>query len=95
MFAILASAVNLLLGFLVRGVVVKFAVMFAAWFLALELISAIVSYLPSVTVLSDAMSDFPPALWYFLELARVDYGIPLMLSAFSTRFLIRRIPFVG
>ena len=78
MFAILASAVNLALGFLVRGVIVKFGVMFAAWYLAL-----------------DAMAAFPPMLWYMLELVRVDFGIPLMLSAMSTRFLIRRIPFIG
>ncbi|HBU30450.1 MAG TPA: DUF2523 domain-containing protein [Thiobacillus sp.] len=95
MFAILASAVNLALGFLVRGVIVKFGVMFAAWYLALELVSALVSYVPSVSALSDAMAAFPPMLWYMLELVRVDFGIPLMLSAMSTRFLIRRIPFIG
>lgn len=95
MFAILLSAVNSLLGFVFRGVIIKFGIMFAAWFLALELISALVAYVPSVTSLSSLFASFPPTLWYFLDLMQVGVGIPLVLSAMSTRFLIRRIPFVG
>jgi hypothetical protein len=95
MFGILVSALNVALGFLVRGVIVKFGIMFAAWYLVLELVSALVSYVPGSASITAALSAFPPSLWYFLDLMRLDIGIPLMLAAFTTRFLIRRIPFVG
>lgn len=95
MFAILLSAVNAALGFVFRGVIVKFGIMFAAWFLAFELVSALVAFVPGTSSLTSALSAFPPTLWYFLDLMRLDIGIPLMLAAFTTRFLIRRIPFVG
>lgn len=95
MFAILFSAFNTALGFVFRGVVVKFGIMFAAWYLVLELISALVSYVPGSASISSAISSFPPGMWFFLDLMRVDIGIPIMLAAFTTRFLIRRIPFVG
>jgi uncharacterized membrane protein len=94
-FAILFSAFNAALGFIFRGVVVKFVILFSAWFLALELITAVVAYVPSTSVITAAMADFPPLLWWLLDLMRVDIGIPLMLSAMSTRFLIRRLPFIG
>lgn len=95
MFAILASAFNVVLGFVFRGVVVKFGIMFAAWFLVIELIGALVEYVPGASSISAALSAFPPGLWFFLDLMRLDIGIPLILAAFTTRFLIRRIPFVG
>lgn len=95
MFAILSSAFNVVLGFVFRGVIVKFLIMFAAWYLAIELVVAVASYVPAVSSLSAALAAFPPTLWYFLDLMRLDIGIPLVLSAYGTRFLIRRIPFVG
>lgn len=95
MFGIFASALNLALGFVFRGVIVKFLIMFAAWFLVIELIAALVAYVPGASSISAALSAFPPGLWFFLDLMRLDIGIPLMLAASTTRFLIRRIPFVG
>lgn len=95
MFAILVSAFNAALGFVFRGVIVKFGIMFAAWWIALELVTAIVAYVPSTAGITSAMQAFPSTLWYFLDLLRLDIGIPLMVAAFTTRFLIRRIPFIG
>ncbi|MBT9540265.1 DUF2523 domain-containing protein [Thiobacillus sp.] len=95
MFAILFSAFNVALAFVFRSIVVKFVIMFAAWFLAVELIGALVAYVPSTSAIVAAMGQFPPLLWYLLDLIRIDIGIPLMLSAMSTKFLIRRLPFVG
>lgn len=95
MFAILLSAFNAALGFVFRGVIVKFLIMFSAWYLAVELISALVSYVPSTSAIASAMTQFPPLLWYIMDLMRVDIGIPLVLAAMSSKFLIRRIPFVG
>ena len=95
MFGIVLSALNAALGFVFRGVIVKFAVMFAAWFVAVELIDALIPYIPGALSLSSSLSALPPTLWYFLDLMKLDVGIPLVLAALTTRFLIRRIPFVG
>lgn len=95
MFAIVVSALNVLLGFAFRSVIVKFGVMFAAWFLAVELIGALVAYVPGVSSLSTLLGQLPAGVWFFLELMRFDVGLPLVVGAFATRFLIRRLPFVG
>lgn len=95
MFGIVLSALNAALGFVFRGVIVKFGVMFAAWYVAFELVSALVSYVPTTAAITGAMASFPPMLWYLLDLVRIDIGIPMVLAAMATRFLIRRIPFVG
>lgn len=95
MFGILLSAFNTILGFVLRGVVVKFGIMFAAWYLAVELVTAMVAHIPGASSIASALAAFPPTLWYFLDLMRLDIGIPIVLAAFATRFLIRRIPFVG
>lgn len=95
MFGIVLSALNAALGFVFRGVIVKFGIMFAAWYLAFELVTALVGFVPSTSSITSAMAMFPPLLWYLLELARIDIGIPLVMAAMGTRFLIRRIPFVG
>lgn len=95
MFGILLSAVNAALGFVFRGVILKFVVMFAAWWIAVELVAAVVSLVPSTGSIAAAMGQFPPMLWFLLDLMRVDVGIPLVLAAMGTRFLIRRIPFIG
>jgi hypothetical protein len=34
-------------------------------------------------------------VWYFLDLFNVTAGIPLLLSAWVTRFIIRRMPVIG
>lgn len=95
MFGIVLSALNAALGFVFRGVIVKFLIMFAAWWLAVELIGALVAFVPSTAAIASAMGQFPPLLWFMLDLMRVDIGIPLVLAAMSTKFLIRRLPFVG
>lgn len=95
MFGIVLSALNAALGFVLRGVIVKFVIMFGAWYLAFELITSIVDFVPSTNNITMAMAMFPPMLWYLLDLMRFDLGISLVLSAMAARFLIRRIPFVG
>lgn len=97
MFGIVLSAFNAILGFVLRGVVVKFVV-FAALF---AVVTAFVSVLqsagvfPSAAGLTGAFGGIPAGMWYFLDLFRFDAGIPMVLSAYGARFIIRRIPFIG
>jgi hypothetical protein len=48
-----------------------------------------------VSALTNAFNGLPAGIWYFIDLARLDFGIPLVLSAFIARFLIRRLPVIG
>lgn len=95
MFGIFLSALNVFLGFLLRSVLVKFATFFALFFITTEFISLLSELLPDSSALSGALGGIPGDVWYFLDLFNVSYGIPLLLSAWALRFIIRRIPVIG
>lgn len=97
MFGILVSAFNSVLGFVLRGVVVK-CVVFGALFAVVTGFVAVLQsagLFPSASSLSGAFGGIPAGMWYFLDLFRFDVGIPMVLSAYGARFIIRRIPFIG
>ncbi|MGC4062238.1 MAG: DUF2523 family protein [Aquabacterium sp.] len=97
MFGIFLSAVNSALAFLLRSVVVKFALYFGLFFVTNEFIQVLMSsgLLPSASSVSTGLASIPATVWYFLDLFNVSAGIPLILSAYATRFIIRRIPLIG
>jgi len=95
MFGIVLSALNAALTFLVRSILVKFAVYFALFFITTEFIAVISDMLPTGSDLSTALGGVPADVWYFIDLFNVSAGIPLLLSAWVTRFVIRRIPVIG
>lgn len=95
MFGILASAFNVVLGFVFRSLIVKFVLFFGLFFITTEFISVIGGLLPTGASLSGALGGIPAGVWYFLDLFNVSLGIPLLLSAWVTRFTIRRIPIIG
>ncbi len=97
MFGILLSALNAALAFLVRSVIVKFAVFFALFFVTSEFMQVLVSsgLFPSAGNISSSLGSIPAGVWYFLDLFNASVGIPLVLSAYATRFIIRRIPLIG
>jgi len=77
---------------------IKF-VLFTALFAIMNFFStAITDLLGSVvstTGLSSAFSSLPSSVWYFINLLNLSYGVPIIIGAYVTRFLIRRIPFFG
>lgn len=95
MFQAFISAINVALGFVFRSVLVKFVIYFALFFVTTEFIDVIGDLLPQGAALSSALGGIPAAVWYFLDLFNVSVGIPLLLSAWATRFIIRRIPVIG
>jgi len=97
MFGILVSAFNFVLGFVLRSVIVKFILFFGLYFITTEFISFLTSsgILPSASSLSAAFNGIPSAVWYFLDLFNISFGIPVILTACVTRFIIRRIPIIG
>lgn len=95
MFGILLSAGNALLGWLVRGVLVKFVVFIALYWVVAELVAVMAGWLPSGSGLTSAFGGISAATWYFLDLFAFSTGLPLVVSAMVTRFFIRRVPVVG
>ncbi len=95
MFGILLSALNAALAFLVRSILVKFVVYFALFFVTTEFIAVISSMLPTGDTLSRAFGTIGGDVWYFLNLFNLRAGLPLILSAWVTRFVIRRLPIIG
>jgi len=97
MFGIFLSVMNSVLGFVVRSVIVKFALYFGLFFVTTEFIQVLsgAGILPTAGSLTGALGGIPEAVWYFLDLFNVSAGIPLVLSAWVTRFIIRRVPLIG
>lgn len=95
MFGLITSALNTLLGFVFRTLVIKFIVFFALFLVVQELVKEMASWLPSSTDLLSLFSALPDGAWYFLNLFLVPQGLGMVLSAMLTRFIIRRIPVIG
>jgi hypothetical protein len=100
LFGIFLSALNTILAFVLRSVVVKFVVFFALFFIVKELVNVLVGsgLYPGATQasnLSSALSGIPESVWYWLDLFSVSTGLSTVVSAYATRFIIRRIPVIG
>lgn len=91
---IVASA----LSWLLREVVLKFVIMAVLFAVVSELMPLVLGYVAPFIApagLTDVFRQIPPGVWFFWDAFRLDYGIPLMLSALVARFCIRRLPVVG
>ena len=94
MWALLAPVVTWIL----RTIVVKFLILTALFALMNVLVPIAINYVtPFISggSLSAAFANLDPGLWFFLDFFDVSYGVPLLISAYVARFLIRRIPLVG
>ncbi|MBD2805255.1 DUF2523 domain-containing protein [Xenorhabdus sp. ZM] len=95
MYVILLSALNAALGFLLRTVVIKFVVFGALYLIVKELFSAVVDLLPQSSNIQSLFDLLPDAAWYFINLFQGAFGVGLVVTAWFTRFIIRRIPVIG
>lgn len=87
-----------LLTWIFRGVVVQFLVLTAVVALVVFLVPFAIEQIGAfigTSGLSSAFSGLPAGIWYFIDLARLDFGVPWVLSAFVARFLVRRLPVIG
>lgn len=81
-----------------RDVVVKFMVFTAVFALVAFFVPKAIAYLGgfiNTSGLSSAFSAVSPGVWFFLDFFQLGYGIPLLISAWVARFLIRRLPVIG
>lgn len=97
MYAILLSAGNALLGFVLRSVIAKFFLYFGLFFFVTEAVSFLqsVHLFPTAAGLSSSLGAIGSDVWYFLDLCAFSVGAPMILTAFATRFIIRRLPVIG
>lgn len=95
MFGILMSSVWTAFNWLFRAVVVKAVVFMAFYAVVTLLVAYLASMLPTASTLSGALSGIPSDIWYFLDYMAFSAGAPLVVSAYATRFLIRRMPVIG
>ena len=88
-------------GFLVfvfKGIVAKFFVFFALFFITTEFIPVVIElFIPENLRVNfqTLFNNLPSDMWYFLELLKVPFGVTLFISAMLARFIIRRIPVIG
>jgi hypothetical protein len=95
MFGILVSAFNFILTWLVRSVLVKFVLFFGLYFVTTEFLQVIASLLPNASSLNGSLSAIAGNTSYFLDVFALQTGLSLVVSAYVTRFVIRRIPIIG
>ena len=95
MFSLIVSALNTLLGFVFRTVVVKFIMLFSIYFVVLAFSPVLASLLPTDFSFNILLANLPDSAFFALNLTDFPFGFPLCLSAMTTRFIIRRIPFIG
>jgi len=95
MYGILLSAFNAVLGWLVRTVLIKFVLFVALYLVTTQFVGVIASWLPTGDGLTTAFGGISAATWYFLDLFALSAGLPAVISAYLTRFIIRRLPVIG
>ena len=87
-----------LLNWIFRGIVIKFVLMTGLFALMTVLVPLAIGYIApflGVATLNSAFTGLDPGVWFFLDFFALGYGVPLMISAYVTRFLIRRLPVIG
>lgn len=94
MLAIFAPVV----AFLLREAVAKFVIFAGVFGLVAVLVPVAIGYiLPwlGASSFSSAFSSVSPGVWFFLDFFQLSFGLPLLVSAWITRFVVRRLPLVG
>lgn len=95
MFGILLSALNSILAWVFRSLLVKFVLFFALYFITSEFVSFIAALLPNASSINGTLSGIGAATWYFLDVFQLQAGLSAVVSAYATRFIIRRMPVIG
>jgi hypothetical protein len=97
MYGILISAANYLLGWFVRGVVIKFIILSAIYYVVTWIAESVLAQLDisPLTGLQTVIDGIPAGVLWFASKLRFDIGLPLILGAMLTKFIIRRLPIIG
>lgn len=81
-----------------RELVIKFLVFTALFAVVAFIVPYAVQYLSGFlgqSSLNSAFGAVGPGVWWWLDTFNVTSGVPLLISAYVSRFLIRRLPVIG
>lgn len=95
MFGILLSALNSVLAWVFRSLLIKFALFFALFFITNEFVGFIAALMPNASTINGLLSGITAGTWFFLDAFQLPLGISALVSAYTTRFIIRRMPVIG
>ena len=98
MYGIILSAFGWILRYVLGSGAIKWAVLALLWFGATVLVDLMSSLIPAwfdAASLPAMFSFLTPASWYFFDYALAGTALNYMFSAYTARFLIRRIPFLN
>ena len=93
----LGSLITSAMSFVFRKVVITFIVVTAIYVL-IEFLTPLLLRLAGHWFnfsIPNLLQNFSPAMWWFMSAFQIDFGMKIITSAYATRFLIRRIPFIG
>lgn len=96
-FGAVLSAINAALGFVVRSLLVKFAVFFGLYFVTTGFMDVLsdAGLLPDLSALDESLGGISAGISYFLDVFGFWDGLPIFVNAMLARFVIRRIPLIG
>ena len=98
MWGLLISAFGYILDYVLGAGAIKWVLLAVLSYGVTFLFDTILGLLPdwfSASALSNAFDFMPPGAWYFWDYAQGSIGFSMVFGALVTRFLIRRIPFIG
>lgn len=97
MYGILVSAFKWVLGYVISGVTIKFVLLTGLYYVITWIADTLLSQLDisPLTGLQTVLNAIPSGVLWFLGHMRADIGVPLVLGAYLTSFLIRRLPVIG
>jgi hypothetical protein len=95
MFGILLSALNTALAWVFRSLLVKFGVFFALYFVTTEFVGFVATLIPNASTVNGPLSGIGAGTWYFMNVFMITQGLSMVVSAYATRFVIRRLPLIG
>ena len=94
----MGSLLSKLLGFLFKKSTSKFILFSALYFTVSVFFPELVVWLginEFLRYLSGALGSLPSSVGYFLAPFNLGMGLKVVISAYITRFAIRRIPIIG
>jgi hypothetical protein len=97
LWPLVTGALTTFLTWVFRKAVLVFLITTSIYFLIEFLGPMVVRLLANYTGINPVtlLNDIPAPIWWFASALRIDFAIKVIFAALATRFLIRRIPFIG
>lgn len=95
MYGILLSALRDICAWVFTKVIVKFVILWALYWIIQTFVAVLGGFIPNPSTLTSAFGGLASGIWYFMDLFAFSQGASMVVAAFATRFLIRRIPLIG